>query len=59
MPSFLINTDEIYTIEDAAKVLNKGVATLWRWIRDGKIHVLRLSGRTLIPKSEVERLKKD
>ena len=44
--------------EEAAELLGKGIATIWRWIRDGKIIAVRIGGRTLIPRREIERLKK-
>lgn len=44
--------------EEAAKLLGKGIATIWRWIRDDKVIAVRIGGRTLIPRQEVERLKK-
>jgi len=48
---------DAYGPEEAAKLLGKGVATIWRWIRDGKILAVRIGGRTLIPEREIERLK--
>jgi len=45
--------------EEAAKLLGKGIATIWRWIRSDKILVVRIGGRTLIPKQEIERLQKE
>lgn len=46
-----------YNIEETAKLLGKGVATIWRMVKAGKILVVRVGGRTLIPESEIERLK--
>ncbi len=37
-------------VDEAADLLGKGVATIWRRIRDDKIIVVRIAGRTLIPK---------
>jgi excisionase family DNA binding protein len=45
--------------EEAAKLLCKGEATIWRWIRAGKMLAVRIGGRTLIPEREVERLRKE
>jgi hypothetical protein len=45
-------------VDDTAKLTNLGVATLWRWIKAGKIHTITIAGRTLIPTSEIERIKK-
>ena len=49
---------DAYGPEETAKLLGKGIATIWRWIRDGKIIAIRVGGRTFIPKQEIERLKK-
>ncbi len=50
---------DAYGPEEAAQLLGKGVATIWRWIRDEKILVVRIGGRTLIPEKEMERLMKE
>lgn len=50
---------DTYELEETAKLLGKGIATVWRWIRDGKILAVRVGGRTLIPEKEIERLKKE
>jgi excisionase family DNA binding protein len=50
--------DGAYGPEEAAKLLGKGIATIWRWIRDDKVIAVRIGGRTLIPSQEIERLKK-
>ncbi len=50
---------DAYGPEEAAKLLGKGEATIWRWIRDEKILVVRIGGRTLIPKKEIERLQRE
>ena len=49
---------DAYGPEEAAKLLGKGVATIWRWIRDDKILAVRIGGRTLIPEKEIHRLQK-
>ena len=59
MPKIVVDTDEIYELKEAADLLQIGIATLFRWMRNGKIVPLRISGRTFIPKSEVERLKNE
>ena len=50
---------DAYGPEETAKLLGKGIATIWRWIRDGKILAVRVGGRTLIPEKEIERVKKE
>jgi len=51
--------DNAYGPEEAAKLLGKGIATIWRWLRDDKITAVRVGGRTLIPRKEIERLQKE
>jgi excisionase family DNA binding protein len=50
---------DAYGPEETAKLLGKGEATIWRWLRDGKILAVKVGGRTLIPEKEIERLKKE
>jgi len=47
-----------YELGQAAQELNIGIATLFRWIKSGKIISIQIYRRTFIPKSEVERLKR-
>ncbi len=50
--------EEFLSPRDACRVLGVSYITLWRWIREGRIRVIRSpSGRYLIPRSEIERLK--
>ena len=48
---------DAYSVKEASTMLGKGYTTLYRWIKAGKIHTISIAGRTLIPKSEIERLK--
>jgi len=50
---------DAYGPEEAAKLLGKGVATIWRWIRDDKILAVKIGGRTLVLQREIERLQKE
>jgi predicted site-specific integrase-resolvase len=58
LPKLIVDTDELFTLEDAATALHISIATLFRRLKDGLIIPVRLSGRTFIPKSEIERLTK-
>jgi len=50
--------EEFLSPRDACRILGISYITLWRWIREGRIKVIRSpSGRYLIPGSEIERLK--
>jgi excisionase family DNA binding protein len=51
--------EDAYGPEEAARLLGKGIATIWRWLRDDKIIAIRIGGRILIPKKEIERLQKE
>ena len=59
MPKITIDTNEIYETSEAAQLIGIGYATLYRWIKAGKLIPIRIAGRTLIPKSEIERIKKE
>ena len=48
-----------YGPEEVSEMLGKGVATIWRWLRDDKIAAVRIGGRVLIPRKEIERLRKE
>jgi len=50
---------DAYGPQEAAKLLGKGEATVWRWIRSDKILTVRIGGRTLIPQKEIERLQRE
>lgn len=59
MPKITVDTGEVYDATEAADKIGIGYATLYRWIKGGKLIAIKLAGRTLIPKSEVERLQKE
>ncbi len=63
MTQFTINVRDAYEVNEAARLLGLGSATVWRWIYKGKIIPIRIEGlttdRVLVPKSEIERLKKE
>jgi excisionase family DNA binding protein len=58
MAKLLISTNEVFTIPEAAKLLKVTPMTIFRWIKSGKINPVKLSNRTLIPKSEIKRARK-
>ena len=57
MPKIVIDTDELYETKEAAELIGIGYATLYRWIKKGRLVPVRVAGRTLIPKYEIERLR--
>lgn len=48
--------NEFLTAEQAASVLHISVATLWRWRAAGELTTVRLLGRTVFDRTEVEAL---
>ncbi len=46
-------------IEEAAHALGCGRTTVFKLIRDGRLRVVKLGTRTVIPRSEIERLFND
>lgn len=59
MGEIVIDIPGLYDPKQAAKTLNVGYATIFRWIKAGKLIPLRIGNRTLIPQSEIERVKRD
>ena len=54
----MVVVEEFLSPRDVCRMLNVSYITLWRWIKEGRIKVVRSpSGRYLIPRSEIERLK--
>jgi putative resolvase len=50
--------EEYLSPRDVCRMLGVSYITLWRWMRDGRIRVVKSpSGRYLIPRSEIERLR--
>ncbi len=58
MVKMIVDTDEVYTPQEVAGHLGKGIATVWRWIYAGKLVSVKVSGRVYIPKTEVDKAKK-
>jgi len=59
MVKIMIETEvpDAYSTAEAAELLGIHYATLFRWIRAGKLVPFRLGRRTLVSKGEIERLK--
>ena len=43
-----------YSVDDAARVVGVGPATMWKWIADKKLPVIRIGRRTLIKHDDLE-----
>ena len=59
MAKIIVDTAEIYDTIEASRLLGIGYATLYRWIKDSKLIAIKMGGRTLIPKSEIDRITKE
>jgi len=59
MVKFVIESSDLFDVVEAAKLLKVGYATIYRWIASGKIIPVRMDNRTLISRSEVERLRNE
>ncbi len=47
---------ERYTMDEAAKLLNRDVRTIKRWVADETIDSFKFGGSRIILKSEIERV---
>jgi len=54
-----ITTNDLMSVQDAAKALNRHRYQIYRWIEAGKIIGIRLGGILFVPVSEVKRLKRE
>jgi excisionase family DNA binding protein len=46
------------TVTEAAKLLRISERTAWRRVKDGQIPTVRLGGRVLVPRSQLEAIAK-
>ncbi|MBA7623778.1 hypothetical protein ES703_31177 [subsurface metagenome] len=53
----LIETDELTTVLDAAKFLGVHFATVYRWIKAGRLLGIPIGGQVYLHTSEVKALK--
>jgi len=54
-----VESTDLLSIQQTAKELNIPRTTLYRWAERGKILTIRLGGILFVPKSEIERIKKE
>jgi len=59
MVKIIVDMPDLYDTNEAAQMLGIGYTTIYRWIKAGKLIPVRVDKRTLIPISEIRRLKKD
>jgi excisionase family DNA binding protein len=51
-----IQTEDLLSVPQAAKILKRPKVTLYRWIDKQKMQAVELGGFLFVPKKEVERL---
>jgi excisionase family DNA binding protein len=54
-----IRTEDLKSVPQAAKILNRPKITLYRWIENGKVTAIQLGDVLFIPTKEVERLQNE
>lgn len=59
MMDSIINMNHLYKPAEAAQLIGIGYATIYRWIKAGKLIPVKIAGHTLIPKNEIDRLKRN
>ena len=52
-------THDLLSVAEASKLLGKPRLTLYRWVKKGRILSVRFGGILYIPRSEIERIKKE
>ena len=59
MGEIKVTSEDLLSVGRAAKKL--GISRVWayQWIKDGKLHAIKLGGMLFVPTSEVERLKSE
>ena len=50
-------TKDLITPDEAATQLNVHRTTIYRWIASGKMAIVKIGKATLIPKTEIKRMK--
>lgn len=58
MKEITVTTNDLMSVQEAAKALNRHRYQIYRWIEAGKIISIRLGGILFIPVTEIERLQK-
>ena len=53
----ILETDELTTVLKAAKYLGVHFATVYRWIKAGKLHPIPIAGQDYLATDEVKALK--
>lgn len=55
-PASVETVRRAYRIVDACRALGVGRSTIYKLAAEGKLRLVRIGGRTVVPASEIERL---
>ena len=55
-PASVETVRRAYRIVDACRALGVGCSTIYKLAAEGKLRLVRIGGRTVVPASEIERL---
>lgn len=54
----VLETDELTTVPQVAKYLGVHFATVYRWMKSGKLHPVRIAGQDYLAADEVKVMKR-
>jgi excisionase family DNA binding protein len=54
----VIETEGVFTVEEAAELLKIGKSTVFKYLKEGKLLSFKILDRTFIPQSEIDRFRK-
>ena len=53
----VIDVKDLYDVQEAAKKLKCGVATVWRRVKEKKLNTIKIGRGTYFLKSEIDKIK--
>lgn len=59
MADIRIETEGLYDIDEALREIGIGYATLFRWIKKGRLTSVKIAGKNYFPQCEIDRLKRE
>jgi excisionase family DNA binding protein len=59
MPEIKLQTEDLITFSEAARLLNVTRMTIYAWIERGKLHPLNIARNKFLLKDEIEKLRNE
>lgn len=50
--------DKLYTCKEVTQMLKISKATFYNWVKDGKLHIIKIGSNVRVTSEEIERLLK-